>query len=226
MENSNTSYIYFCIILCYDCYTKVKVGDYMDYEKKLNDLIRNNNGMVVTKDVTVSGIPREYLSILVKKGVLERVAHGVYFTAEVSVDEMYCIQLRSDKLVFSNETALYLHDLTDRDPLFYTVTVPRGYSTNRLRENGIVTYTVKPEIYNVGVTTTKTIYGREIKVYDTERTICDIIKNRNKMDKDMFFMALKSYSSSKRRNINRLLSYARLMNIEKLVVQYMEGYLV
>jgi hypothetical protein len=119
-----------------------------------------------------------------------------------------------------------LHDLTDRDPLFYTVTVPRGYSTNRLRENGIVTYTVKPEIYTVGVTTVKTIYGREIKVYDTERTICDIIKNRNKMDKDMFFVALKRYSSSKNRNINRLLSYARLMNMEKQVVQYMEGYLV
>lgn len=198
----------------------------MDYERKLNDLIKNRSGMVVTKDVTDAGIPREYLSIMVQKGALERAAHGVYFTAEVGMDEMYCIQLRSDKLVFSNETALYLHDMTDRDPLIYTVTVPRGYSTNRLRETGIAVYTVKPENYAVGITATNTIYGREIKVYDAERTICDIIKNRNKMDKDMFYVALKSYASRKNRNMKRLISYAKLMGMEKQVVQYMEGYLV
>ncbi len=198
----------------------------MDYERKLNNLIRNHNGMIFTKDVTDAGIPKEYLSVLMQKGVLERAAHGVYFTVETSMDEMYCIQLKSDKLVFSNETALFLHDLTDRDPLVYSVTVPRGYATNRLREAGIAVTTVKPEIYDIGITTAKTIYGREVKTYDKERTICDIIKKRNKMDKDMFYVALKRYSASKNRNMKRLITYARQLGMEKQVVQYMEGYLV
>lgn len=198
----------------------------MDYEKNLKELIQKHNGIVLTKDVEKEGIPRQYLTILVKKNELERVAQGVYLTPETFADEMYCIQLRSDKLVFSNETALYLHDLTDRDPLIYTVTVPRGYATNRLRETGIAVLTVKKESYDVGITTTKTNYGREVKVYNVERTICDIIKNRNKMDKDMFYVALKRYSSGRNRNMKRLMAYAGKLGMERQVVQYMEGFLV
>ncbi len=198
----------------------------MNYERKLDDIIKDCNGLILSKNIDEAGIPREYLSILVAKGKLERASRGVYFSSEVCIDEMYCIQIRSDKIVFSNETALYLHDLTDRDPLVHSVTVPRGYATNRLRETGLTVYTVKPEHYSVGITTAKTIHGRDVKAYDTERTICDIIKNRNKMDKDMFYVALKRYASSKDRSMKRLISYARQLNMEKQVVQYMEGYLV
>ena len=197
----------------------------MEYEKKLKELIQRQNGIILTKDVTEAGIPRQYLTILTQKEELERVAQGVYMTPETYLDEMYCIQLRSEKVIFSNETALYLHDLTDRDPLVYTVTVPRGYATNRLRKSEISVYTVKIESYNIGITTAHTIYGREVKVYDAERTICDIIKNKNKMDKDMFYMALKRYSSRRNRNMKQLLLYAKQLGMEKLVVQYMEGFL-
>lgn len=197
----------------------------MEYEKRLRELINDHNGIILTKDVEEVGIPRQYLTISVQKNELERVAQGVYLTPEAFIDEMYCIQLRSDKVVFSNETALYLHGLTDRDPLVYTVTVPRGYATNRLRETGIAVTTVKKEKYDMGITTAKTIYGRKVRVYNAERTICDIIKKRNKIDKDMFYVALKRYSSSKRRNLKLLMEYAKKLGMEKQVVQYMEGFL-
>src|SRR5665647_1551249 len=84
----------------------------MEYEKRLRELINDHNGIILTKDVEEVGIPRQYLTISVQKNELERVAQGVYLTPEAFIDEMYCIQLRSDKVVFSNETALYLHGLT------------------------------------------------------------------------------------------------------------------
>lgn len=202
-----------------------KVVD-MDYENRVREIMKNRNGIILTRDVEKAGIPRQYLTILVQKNELERVAQGVYLTPDTFVDEMYCIQLRSDKVVFSNETALYLHDFTDRDPLVYSVTVPRGYPTNRLRETAIVVFTVKEEAYKLGIAIARTIYGREVKVYDKESTICDIIKNRNKMDKDMFFVALKRYSSSKERKMKKLVVYAKQLGMEKQVVQYMEGFLV
>lgn len=211
--------------MLYNCYTIVK-GDTMNYEKGLKELIKNHNGIILTRDIEYEGIPRQYLTLLVQKGELERVSQGVYLTPDTFVDEMYLIQLRSDKVVFSNETALYLHDLTDRDPLVYTVTVPRGYCTNRLRESGIVVSTAKEESYLVGITKKETLYGRVVHVYDVEKTICDIIKNRNKMDKDMFYVALKRYSSHKSKNLKRLMEYAKRLGIEKQVMQYMEGLLV
>lgn len=198
----------------------------MNYEEELRKLIKIHNGIILTKDVEEVGIPRQYLAILVKKKELEHIAQGVYLTPETFVDEMYCIQQRSKKVVFSNETALYLHDLTDRDPLVYSVTVPRGYATNRLRQSGITVSTTKEEFYYLGITTAKTIYGREINVYDVERTICDIIKNRNKMDRDMFYVALKRYSSGKKRNMKKLMEYAKQLEKEKQVIHYMEGFLV
>ena len=89
----------------------------MEYREMLDSLIEQNEGLILTKNVTEAGIPRTYLSFLVKEGILERVAHGFYLTRDAFDDELYSLQARSDQLIYSHETALYLHDLTDRDPL-------------------------------------------------------------------------------------------------------------
>jgi len=63
----------------------------MDNERKLKELIRMNNGIILTKDVEEAAIPRQYLGILVQKEELKRVAQGVYLTPETYLDEMFCI---------------------------------------------------------------------------------------------------------------------------------------
>lgn len=198
----------------------------MTNSEKIDKLIVEKNGILTTKEMEEAGIPRQMLPELIKKGKLEKIRHGTYISPEVLVDEMYAIQLRSDKIVFSNETALYLHDLTDRDPLVFTVTVPRGYGTGRLRDSGISVVTVMPDIFDIGVIKGKTIHGREILVYDLERTICDIIKARGKMDKDTYYNALKRYAASSRKDINKLMEYAKRLNLYKQVRDEMEGFLV
>lgn len=197
----------------------------MNYSEKIDKLIAEKNGILTTKEMEEAGIPRQMLSELIKKGKLEKTRHGTYISPEVLVDEMYSIQLRSDKIVFSNESALYLHDLTDRDPLVYTVTVPRGYGTGRLRDSGISVVTVMPDKFDIGVTKGKTIHGRKISVYDLERTICDIIKARGKIDKDTYYNALRKYAASNRKDINKLMGYAKRLNLYKQVREEMEGFL-
>ncbi len=195
----------------------------MNYQEKLKKLIKAKDGVILTKDVQKAKIPRQYLSILTKKDELERVAQGIYVTRDTLKDEMYSVQVRSDKIVFSNETALYMHDLTDRDPLVYSVTVPRGSATNRLRKSGLNVTTVKEELHSLGVEKMKTIHGRAVQVYDIDRTICDIVRNYNKMDRDMFYVALKRYAKSKDKNLYRLNKYAEKFRIESKVIQYMQG---
>lgn len=198
----------------------------MNNSEKIDKLLTKKNGILTIKEIEEAGICRQTLPELIKKGKLEKVQRGIYISPEVQVDEMYAIQLRSDKVVFSNETALYLHDLSDRDPLIYTVTVPRGYGTGRLRDSGISVVTVVPDKFDIGVTKVKTIHGREISVYDLERTICDIIKARGKMDKDVYYNALRRYATSKSKDINKLMEYAKRLNIYKQVRKVMEGFLV
>ncbi len=194
----------------------------MGHKEKLMELIEKKNGLLLTKDAEEEGIPRKYLSIFSKEGLLERVAHGVYLSPDAFEDKMYIMQARVSKAIFSHETALYLHDLTDRDPIELSVTVPDGYNTSNLKDKGIKVHKIKKELHEVGVIQLKTVFNRSIRVYDKERTICDIIRNRNNMDIAILNDALKRYMRDKEKNIHRLLKYAKELRIYNVTRKYME----
>ncbi len=194
----------------------------MDYRMKLEQLITENNGLVLTKMANRVGIPRQYLSLFTKEGKLERVAQGVYLTLEAFEDEMYCLQARNTRVVFSHETALFLHELTDRDPIHYTVTIPAGYNGTNLREVGTKVFSVKKELYRLGLIESKTPFGRIIKTYDLERTICDIVRSRNQVDVGIMTDALKKYSKRSDKSISKLMTYGEFFGITKLLKRYLE----
>lgn len=194
----------------------------MNYTEKLQNLINDNNGILLTKDVTEAGIPRVYIAKLVKQGVLEKLERGAYITKYAFDDEMYRIQSKYPLLVFSHDSALFLHDLTDRDPLQHTGTVPAGYNSKNIREIGVKVYSVKKELYELGLTTAKTPFGRGIKTYDMERTICDILRSRYQMDIAVLTDSLKRYSKRKDKNLPKLMLYAESFRVTKLLRSYME----
>ena len=194
----------------------------MNYIKNLNALINEHNGIILTKHVTESGIPRTYIAELVKRGVLERLERGVYITKDSFDDEMYRLQAKYTCAVFSHESALFLHDLTDGDPLQYSVTVPAGYNSQNIQAIGVKVYSIKKELYALGLTAGRTMFGREIKCYDMERTICDIIRSRNQMDIAILTDAIKRYSKRKDKNLPQLMRYAKSFRVTKLLRSYME----
>ena len=194
----------------------------MDYHKLLETLLRENEGMLLTKDIIEAGISKQLLSKYVKKGYIERVAQGVYLSKDAFEDEMYVLQARSKKAIFSHETALYLHDLTDRDPLQYTVTLPSGYNASNFKNDGIYVYFIKNDLLNLGVEYGKTPFGRNIRVYNKERTICDIVRNRNVIDSAIINEGIRRYLSEKEKDIPKLLQYAEKFRVEKIIRQYVE----
>lgn len=194
----------------------------MKHKEKLVKLIEDKNGLLLTKDAEAQGIPRKYMSIFNKEGLLERVAHGVYLSPDAFEDEMYIIQARVSKAIFSHETALYLHDLTDRDPINYSVTVPSGFNGSSLANDGVKVHKIKKELHEFGVMQLKTNFDRPIKAYNKERTICDVISNRNNMDIAILNDALKRYVRDKDKNIHQLLEYAKAFRIYKVTRKYME----
>jgi predicted transcriptional regulator of viral defense system len=194
----------------------------MSYREQLKSLIADNNGIIVTNEVEKQGIPRHYLTPLVREGKLDRVSHGVYVTPDAFEDEMYMLQMKSPRVIFSHETALFFHDLTDRDPLEWSVTVPYGYNATKLRDLGIQVYSVKRTLHLMGTTKVETLFGRKVTAYNKERTICDIIRNRNNMDIAILNDALKRYLASKDKNISLLMKYAKELRVQKVLRSYME----
>jgi len=190
--------------------------------EKLRALINEHNGIILTKYVTEAGIPRTYIGELMKDGILERLEQGVYITKDSFDDEMYRLQAKYPLVIFSHDSALYLHDLSDRDPLQYSVTVPTRYNAQNIKNIGVKVFSVKKELYNLGLSISKTMFDREVKCYNMERTICDILRSRNQMDIAIVTDAIKRYSKRKDKNLPQLMRYAENFRVTKLLRSYME----
>ena len=188
----------------------------------IRNILKDQNGTLLTSDLRKYGIPRTYLSILEKNGEIQRISRGVYSATGNINDEMVGIQARYKGTIFSHETAAYLLDLTDRTPLFYSVTVPAGYNATSLKANGVKVYFVNRGLYPSGLITVKSPHGNNIKTFNLERTICDLLRSRNQIDIQQINESLKRYVGKQDRNIDLLYSYARLFSIQKIVREYNE----
>ena len=135
---------------------------------------------------------------------------------------MYLLYLRCAQAVFSHESALFFHGLTDREPNPYSITVKTGYNPASLQADGIKVYTIKKELHDVGIVTMNTPFGNPVPVYDMERTICDLIRSRSGIEMQTFQDALKQYAKRKDKDLRKLMRYAQMFRVEKLLRQYLE----
>ena len=196
-------------------------GGHMTDSQKLEALAAADGGVLTTAGAGSAGISRTSLAKFISENGYERVSQGIYISPDAWWDEAYLLQLRCPQLVFSHDSALFYHDLTDREPLQMTGTVKTGYNPSHLTSQGVKVFTVKKELYEIGITTTGTAFNHQVRVYDMERTICDIVRSRNGMEAQTFYDALKMYAGRKDKNLHNLMRYAKLFHVDKLVRQYM-----
>ena len=194
----------------------------MAMPNELQSVLKQNGGMITTAQANEVGVSNERLRLLVHSGDLERVTTGIYVLPDEFTDKMFIVQLRRPKIIYSHETALFLHELTDRDPINYMVTVPTGYNPTRLREDGFTVFTIKRELHEIGVTKLTTMFGNSVTVYDLERTICDCLRSRNNLDIAVVTDAIKRYAKRKDKNLNKLMQMAETFKVTKLLRGYME----
>lgn len=189
--------------------------------EQLAALAANNNGVLTTNDALAAGVSKFVLFRFVSENQYEKVYHGIYLAPDAWRDDAYLTQLRCPQVVYSHDSALFYHDLTDREPLQFTVTAKTGYNPTHLTKDGVRVYTVKAELHDVGLTEATTSFGNTVKVYDMERTICDIVRSRSTIETQVYQDALKQYSRRKDKNLHRLMDYAKAFRVEKMMREYM-----
>ena len=194
----------------------------MNNYNKILDYAKRNNGYITTKEADSIGINRTFLSNLVNDKKLERVGTGIYKLPEYPIDNFYILSKSSKNMCYSHATALYLHNMSDRIPLVYDITVPYNYSGNLLNNENVSLRYVKDDIFELGMIDIKTINDLTVKCYDLERTLCDIIKDKNHMDKEIYSKGLKKYARNKDKDILKLVKYAKKLNVEDEVIELME----
>lgn len=194
----------------------------MNYLEKLEKLIQKQHGTVLSADLDVYQIPRTYLQLMVAEGKLERVDRGVYVSSDSIEDKMYSMQGKYPKLIYSHETALYLHGLSDRTPFEYSASVPSGYKVVGSVAERFKIYYIKKDLHEMGVATVQSSHGNPIKTYNIERTICDLIRSRSRIDVQILNEALKRFVKLKSADLSMLMEYAKKLKIDTVLKNYLE----
>ncbi len=187
-------------------------------DKLINE---SSDGLVRVYDIEANGGCRQSVAKYVKEESLVRVGRGLYQITSQWDDELYTLCQRYSRGVVSHDTALYIHGFTDRTPATYIMTFPQGYNSPSLKSENVVIKRVNKENYNLGISDGKTVYGNPVKVYNLERTLCDIVRGEGS-DIQIVLDAMKRYAKYNKKNINLLMEYAEQLRVKRKLLRYME----
>ncbi len=191
-------------------------------EQKLMGLLSERGGRITAKEASLAGIHRMFLKQLTDAGKIVRVARGVYQLASSQEDELLNLQHRCPTGVFSCETALFLHSLTERIPFMWTMTFKGFYHSPTLAKNGIVVKHSSKHLYPLEIVEVKTPLGNIVRAYSAERTLCEIMTAKVAVDIQTITYAIKTYVGRKEKNIPKLMQLAKTFHVEKKLRAYLE----
>jgi predicted transcriptional regulator of viral defense system len=188
----------------------------------LTELIQKSDGVICTADALKAGVSRTSLSKLERAGLLERVARGQYILPDSFPDELYIWQRRMNLLVYSHETALFLHGIAERTPTRHSATLPSDARLSPTFPGDIKVYFIKPELHELGAVPLPSMMGHEVRAYNAERTICDVVRSRSRIDYQSVIAAVRNYAFMKGKDLNRLGQYAETFHIAEILRKYLE----
>ena len=187
----------------------------------IESIMKMNNGYITSKELDNYGIHRMYLNNMWKKGIIEKVANGIYIDSKKIEDSYYIFSLSMPNTIFSHMTALYFHGLSIKAPNDkYDITVRKSYNSIHLKNHEV--FYVSDDIYELGLTEVETPMGNKVKAYDVERCICDIIRSKNRMDSEHVKHSIREYIKRKDKDLVKLSQYAEKMGIKEEVINYVE----
>lgn len=191
-------------------------------QQLLYDLTDSHDGYFMVKEAVEAGISRPTISSYLKRHQFLKISPGLYKKEETWDDPLFALQQQYPETIYTGSTALYQYGLLDREPDQITVTVKKGYNALRLHQQGIRTYYIEPVLFRMGCSEQQTFYGHTIKMYDMDRTVCDLIRHKKDYEIQDFQTGIKSYFRSRNKNLNRLMEYAKKLRIENKIQLYVE----
>lgn len=182
-------------------------------KEKIYSYFKKNNNYITTKEIEKLGIDRRIIPQLIKNGYIRKVNRGIYMNPNFMEDEYYIIQMRYPSAIFSYNTAFHIMNMTNRTPSEIDITSVNGKT---IRGNYNVHY-VSEGKYNLGIITVDSPFGNPVKIYNAERTICDMLKSDNEFDLELQNRILNNYFNSKNKNIKLLEEYSKKLGVYEKV---------
>ena len=186
--------------------------------KELKEFLKKNHGYITTKEFQSVSISKTLIPELIKQKIIRKVAYGIYIDNNLIEDEFYILQKRFSNIVFSYNTACYLLGLSDRAPYKIEVTT---INHNNISENLDIHY-VSNDKFDIGLIEIESPYSNPIKIYNAERCICDILKNPESVDLEVYNKIINNYFKSRNKNLSLLEEYSKIFNVHEKFEHIME----
>jgi len=184
--------------------------------ERLKDAFEQENGVLTLDRATQLGFSKESVRKAYRRGDLLKAERGIYLLDDRYEDDLYIMQLKYSKGIYSYESACMLHGLTTFSPFSYIMTFPKGYHLNTREAQYIEAHFATPKFYALGVMELNSWFGNPLRVTNLERTVIDMLRSPYTLP-DIVDEVLSNYRWSDNKDLSRLKDYARLYRVENLV---------
>ena len=187
----------------------------IDEYKKIFD---KYGGMMRSKQLQAENILYRPLQKLIQQGYVEKIRYGYYrWVISDDFSEVGIVIRLFPDAILCMDTALRHYGYSDRTPADWHLAVSKDSGKSRFRIDYpfVKPYYVEPSVLELGLTAGD-IDGYEVRIYDKDRVICDCLRYRNKMDKEIFNKAIQNYIADPGKSVPKLLEYAEALRVKKI----------
>lgn len=186
--------------------------------KEYKRIFDRYGGMMQTKETQEEKILYRHLQKLIQQGHVEKVRYGYYKWIEHNdFSEVSIVIGLFPDAIFCMDTALWYYGYSDRTPGEWHLAVSKDSGKSRFNIDYpfVKPYYVEPKLLELGLSYGE-MDGHQVQIYDKDRLICDCLRYRNKMDKEIFNKAIQNYIADPSKNVPKLLEYAEALRVKKI----------
>ena len=180
--------------------------------------------VVRPKDLKELGLPKDYLYLLEKEGIIDRISRGLYQWPDKDLgryQSLVEVSKRVPKAVLALLSALNYHNMTTQNPYEIWLAIDRKAWRPEISYPPVRFVTMSGEALYAGVEE-HSIDGGVIKVFCPAKTVADCFKYRNKVGLDVALEALREGWSARKFTMDELLHYAEICRVKKVMQPYIE----
>jgi len=196
---------------------------YTTYKK----VFEKHNGLLRVSEAVRLGVPEHIVYEMVQKGELVKEVRGVYRLTDsdpLGNSDLVQVSLLVPKGVICLISALYFYELTTQIPHSIYVALPQNAGRPRVAYPPLEVFWVTNSLHMVGVDV-HVLDGVKVKIYNREKTVADCFKFRKRVGEDIALEALKDYIHQPKLDVHKLLGYAKINRVEKLMIPYLKSLL-
>ncbi len=190
--------------------------------KILREIFSDYDYIMTTAQLNTKKLYYRDIQRMLDEGLIEKIKRGYYHWIEdYDNSEIIIINSLFPDAVLCMETALFYYKYSDRTPAEWNITIDKNTSRQRTKIDYpfVKAYRVEPELVTLGEIEGEIDFYK-VRIYDRDRTICDVLRNMNKMDKEIFNKAIQGYVKDPKKNIPNLMKYAKVLRVQKKVKEW------